>query len=436
MIADSVLVCFFPRAAFTTLNIKAAERFLWVFLKEEKPVSMKKDERWLEIQCGVLINQSEISQLNERFQKTVKNAVADYDFLTHCVIYLRVMFEMGRIAESLKTMSTQQDSHMVRMINLELLHSVRAFAGQTLPTNLELVDNKPQSRMQDYTTIPTHLLSNPMLLNNVGVDMMQSTATNPMYHAINGQMEDIATAMNGNSVGFSVAKMLEQQKILEMQQQEKKRQQELARLQQLHHQRQQQYILGQYDLSSFHPGYPNPANPDPSIPTTLTQFFQQTLILITDNNNNNNNNNKYIYIFIIIIITFKNAIYDPRLKKRDVLGKNGQLELVESELPKSNESSTSGSGNEDDEDDDDEEDLKEEMKYNKKSNNNNNEQESIAGMQQKANVKKKEKRSKKKKDKKARKHKGSDDSGSNSNSNNSGDSGSDSDSGSGSDGIR
>ncbi|ETO11400.1 hypothetical protein RFI_25975 [Reticulomyxa filosa] len=176
MIADSLLVCYFPRRAFTTLNIKAAEQFLWFFLKDLRPTGITKHERWLEIQCGTLINQEKIPGLNTELQIAVRNASTDYDCLAQCVIYLRVMFEMGRIAESLKTMSTQHDSQLIRMINLELLQSVRAFAGHTLPTNLQLLEDS-----KNTTTSANPLLSHPMFPPSNTQNINTNISTLPPY---------------------------------------------------------------------------------------------------------------------------------------------------------------------------------------------------------------------------------------------------------------
>jgi len=188
-----------------------------------------------------------------------------------------VMFEMGRIADSLRTMSTQHDSHMIRMINLELLQSVRAFAGHTLPTNLQLrEDNK-------YNGLSAQLLSHPMLANtynNYNTTTIPYVVSQMQTRPVTGpsNVGNVTSALESNNTGLTAAKLMEHQRLLQMQEQEKKHEEEMVRLQ--HLQKQQQEV---FELYNIHNSNKNAGDNTQLIPTTLTQLPNQQKKFMPEN---------------------------------------------------------------------------------------------------------------------------------------------------------
>ena len=140
MIFDSVLVCHFERDAsrLPTVNRKVAEQFLWIFLAPSKPLKMLWGERWLEVQCEASISQKEVDSLNTKMGESIASAVADYDALSHCKIYLKIMYELGRLAEGVAQILSVRDSTMCHGVASELPTNIEQFAGHTLPQKLEL----------------------------------------------------------------------------------------------------------------------------------------------------------------------------------------------------------------------------------------------------------------------------------------------------------
>ena len=142
MIYDSVLVCHFPRDSFTTLNQQAAKQYLWIFLKEFNVLQISPQERWLEIQCGKSISQKDVEILNQKLQHSVNSAISDYDFIQKCKLYLKVMYEMGRLAEGVAQIINVKDSTMCHGVASELLTNIKRFAGTQLPQQLQLYQSQ------------------------------------------------------------------------------------------------------------------------------------------------------------------------------------------------------------------------------------------------------------------------------------------------------
>ena len=138
MIYDSVLVCHFDRDAFSTVNRKVAEQFLWVFLAPSKPLQMAWGERWLEVQCGESVSQKDVDSLNAKMSQSMASAVADFDAMSHCKLYLKIMYEMGRLAEGVAQIMSVGDKTMCHGVASELLTNIKKFAGHNLPQKLEL----------------------------------------------------------------------------------------------------------------------------------------------------------------------------------------------------------------------------------------------------------------------------------------------------------
>ena len=153
MIYDSVLVCHFPRDAFTSLNQKAAEQFLWVFLKDFNVLQIASGERWLEIQCGKSISQQEVESLNAKLQQSIQSAIADYDIMQHCKIYLKIMYEMGRLAEGVAQIINVNNSTMCHGVASEILSNIKKFAGHTLPQRLQLYKQQQNNQSVIYIYI-------------------------------------------------------------------------------------------------------------------------------------------------------------------------------------------------------------------------------------------------------------------------------------------
>ena len=70
--------------------------------------------------------------------ESIASAVADYDALSHCKIYLKIMYELGRLAEGVAQILSVRDSTMCHGVASELLTNIKQFAGHTLPQKLEL----------------------------------------------------------------------------------------------------------------------------------------------------------------------------------------------------------------------------------------------------------------------------------------------------------
>merc|ERR1719464_841681 len=161
MIYDSVIVCHFPRDSFTTLNQKAAEQFLWAFLKELNVLQIERGERWLEIQCAKSISQQQMRTLNQDLQHSVHSAIADYDIMQHCRLYLKIMYEMGRLAEGVAQIINVKDNTMCHVVASELLTNIKKFAGSTLPQQLQIYQTQRNTSHQSfgYMDLPQFELS-------------------------------------------------------------------------------------------------------------------------------------------------------------------------------------------------------------------------------------------------------------------------------------
>eukprot|EP01084_Bolivina_argentea_P179659 310440_1 len=141
MIYDSILVCHFPRDAFTTVNRKVAETFLSAFLNDYGPLQFNVGERWLEVQCSKSISQNSMKSLNDRLQNSLQSAISDFDIMQHCRLYLKIMYEMGRMAESVASIINVKNSTMCHGVASEILTNIKKFAGGSLPQQLQLTDN-------------------------------------------------------------------------------------------------------------------------------------------------------------------------------------------------------------------------------------------------------------------------------------------------------
>ena len=150
MIYDSVLVLHFKRDSFTTLNQQAAKNFLFIFLKEFNVLQISPQERWLEIQCGKSISQKQVESLNYKLQQSIQSAISDYDFIQNCKLYLKVMYEMGRLAEGVSHIINVKDSTMCHGVASELLTNIKKFAGQELPQQLQLYQSQKNNQVCDY----------------------------------------------------------------------------------------------------------------------------------------------------------------------------------------------------------------------------------------------------------------------------------------------
>eukprot|EP01083_Nonionella_stella_P209214 758597_1 len=139
MIYDSILVCHFPRDAFTTVNQKTAEQFLWIFLSEFNVLQISAGERWLEIQCGKSISQQQVSSLNDKLQHSLESAISDYDIMQHTKLYLKIMYEMGRLAEGVAQIINVKDSTMCHGVASELLTNIKKICWYIITTTVAII---------------------------------------------------------------------------------------------------------------------------------------------------------------------------------------------------------------------------------------------------------------------------------------------------------
>merc|ERR1712013_384073 len=75
--------------------------------------------------------------------------------------YLKVMFEMGRLAEGVAQIINARDSTMCHGVASELLTNIKKFAGHTLPQKLQLYQEH-NTHSFGYTDLPDVSLGGKM----------------------------------------------------------------------------------------------------------------------------------------------------------------------------------------------------------------------------------------------------------------------------------